>query len=307
MPSRLERLFEYYAADLRRFAPKYSDHFGCPLCYRVFKKVDNLGELVAEEHVVSKQLGGRIVTLTCRSCNSEHGTKLDAHLVQRVRIEANKRPMRTRFKMGTVAFGAEMYGRMEPGSPIKIAGVRKQSDPRQVEEVKRLLREGRTINLNVNLGYNENRSLVALVRSAYLLMFRTFGYRYVLDSSAKVVREQLQNPPQKMPVLSGIMWRITEPVPPGNTLTIMHTPESIRSFLAILRLDDDTGHAAAVTLPAPGTDGSDLYPRLRLPESQGTKTLQPLPIPKVGFLPFIETWRYVVEVIEGSAHVAADK
>jgi hypothetical protein len=99
MPSRLERRFEYYTADLRGFAPKYSDHFGCPLCYRVFKRVENLGKLVAEEHVVSRQFGGRIVTLTCRSCNSEHGAKLGAHLVQRVRIEASKRPMRTRFKV----------------------------------------------------------------------------------------------------------------------------------------------------------------------------------------------------------------
>jgi hypothetical protein len=296
MPSRLERLFDYYAADLRRFAPKYTEHFGCPLCCRVFKKVDKLRDIVAEEHVVPGQLGGRIVTLTCRSCNSEHGAKLDAHLVQRVRIEANKRPMRTRFKMGTASFGAEMYARTGPGDPIAIATNRKQSGPRQVDEVKRLLREGKeTITLNVNLGYNENRSLVALVRSAYLLMFRTFGYRYVLDSSAKIVREQLQNPIRKMPVLSGIMWRLTDAVPAGITLAIMYAPESTRSFLAILRLDDDTEHVAAVTLPPPGMDGSELYPLLLLPEAQGSKTLQPLPIPKRGFLPFVETWRFVVD------------
>jgi hypothetical protein len=296
MPSRLERLFDYHAADLHRLAPKYGEHFGCPLCCRVFKRVADLRDIVAEEHVVSRKLGGRIVTLTCRTCNSEHGTELDAHLVQRVHIEANKVPMRARVKMGTAAFGAEMFAPREPGAPIKINGIRKQSDPRQDAELERLAREGQeTINLKLKFGFNANRSVVALVRSAYLLMFRTFGYRYVLDASAAVVREQLQNPTQKGPVLNGIMWRVTDPVPPGNTVAIMHTPESTRSFFVILSLDKDTGHVAGVTLPPPGSDGAELYPRLLSPEARGQKALDPLPIPKKGFLPFHQTWRYIVD------------
>src|SRR6266542_6964571 len=60
-------------------------------------------------------------------------------------------------------------------------------------------------------------------------MFRTFGYRYVLDASAAVVREQLQNPIQRMPIRNGIMWRIPDAIPPGNIVAIMHTPESTRT------------------------------------------------------------------------------
>lgn len=307
MPSRLERLFEFYAADLRRFAPELSDHFGCPLCLRAFKKVDNLGEIVAEEHVVSRQLGGRIVTLTCRKCNSDDGSKLDAHLIQRVRLEANKRPLKGRLRIGTVTFGFEMDVRPAPKADIKITAIRKQSDPRQIEEVKRLLREGReTIKLSGNLGYNDNRSVVALVRSAYLLMFRTFGYRYVLDASAKIIREQIQNPRERMSVLDGIMWRIPDAIPPGNIVAIMHTPKSIRSFFVFLRLDDDTRHVAGVTLPPPGTNGAELYPQLQSTEARGLKMLDPLPIPERGFLPFVETWRYVVHGKENDARRASD-
>lgn len=295
MPSRLEHLFDVYAADLKRFAPQWSDHFGCPLCLKVLKRVANLRNIVAEEHVVPKQLGGRIVTLTCRKCNSEHGAKLDAHLVQRVRIEANARPMKVRFKMGTATMGTEMETPLTPTDPIRIKVIAKQSDPRQIEEVKRLLREGETnINLHGSFGYNENRSLVALVRSVYLLMFRVFGYRYVLDSSAAVVREQLDKPLERTSVLNGIMWRVTDTVPEGSTVCIMHSPESLHSFFVMVGLDGQK-HVAGVTLPAPGTDGTDLYSHLQSPEARGAKLLTPLPMPKRGFLPFIEAWRDIVE------------
>ena len=110
-----------------------------------------------------------------------------------------------------------------------------------------------------------------------------------------MVREQIWNPIQKTPVLNGIVWRIAEPVSAGNILTIIRTPESFRSFVAILRLDDDTGHVAGVTLPPPGTDGSELFSFLELPEARGPRELYPLPILERGFLPFVEAWRYIVD------------
>lgn len=53
-------------------------------------------------------------------------------------------------------------------------------------------------------------SPVALLRSAYLLMFCTFGYRYVLDASAAPVREQLHNPLVQTRVLDGVSWRLDD-------------------------------------------------------------------------------------------------
>lgn len=294
MSQRLERLFDYYAGDLRRFAPKFANHFGCPLCHRALEKVSALEDVVAEEHIVPEQLGSRMITVTCRQCNSQDGGKLDAHLIQRVLLEARKRPAKIRMKVGRATMGGEMILPADSRAPIHFRGVRKQSDPRQVEQIKRLIESKKKIGLKANLGYNENRSLVALVRSAYLLMFRTFGYRYVLDRSGLAVRKQIQNPVERTPVLNGIMWRVPDSVPSGHTLAIMREPEGIRSFVAILRLDDDTRHVAAVTLPAPGTDGSELDPQLILPEAQGEKTVQPIPIPKRGFMPFVEAWNYVV-------------
>ena len=301
MASRLERLFDLYSRDLERYAPSLKECFGCPICLRGFRKVRRLGDVVGEEHIVPEALGGRLITLTCRQCNSDHGAKLDAHLVQRVLVEANRIPVRVRMKMGSASMGAEMDGAPDPAGPISIRGVKKQSDEKQVEQIKELLRDGKTeIKLHMSLGYNENRSLVALVRSAYLLMFRTFGYRYVFDASAATVREQLKNPMEKTAKLDGIMWRIEETIPEEADLCIMHTPEWLRSFFIVLRLDEQR-HVAGVTLPPPGTDGSDLYPRLRAPDTQGKKLLHPLPIPTNGFLPFLQAWRFAIRESGGDA------
>ena len=294
MAKRLERLFDRYSADLRRFAPDLDDHFGCPLCLRGLRRVADLRDIVAEEHVVAEALGGRIVTLTCRQCNNIDGTNLDAHLIQRVRIEANEAPVKVRTRMGDAHMGAEMDGAPDEAEPIPIRVIESQSDPRQVEEVIRLLREGETeMKLEMNFGFNANRSLVALVRSAYLLMFRVFGYEYVLDPSAAAVREQLKTPIERTPVLNGIIWKMGETIPDDASLCVMFAPELTRSFFIILRLNEQK-HLAGVTIPPPGDDGSGLYALLQRPEAQGAKQLHPVPIPN-GFLPLVQVWRAVIE------------
>ena len=100
MTAKLESLFRVYASDLARFAPELTDRFGCPLCYRVIGQTTDLREVVAEEHIVPRKLGGRIVTLTCRKCNSGHGSALDAHLIQRVKVETRRLPLRARMRIG---------------------------------------------------------------------------------------------------------------------------------------------------------------------------------------------------------------
>src|SRR5437868_1137324 len=95
----LEGLFDRYAADLKRFAPALAEQFGCPLCLKAFPHSEPLGEVVSEEHVVPGALGGRITTLTCKRCNNEMGSKLESHLVQRVLVEARKRPLKVTYRV----------------------------------------------------------------------------------------------------------------------------------------------------------------------------------------------------------------
>src|SRR5215203_478907 len=93
-PARLAALFRLYAADLER-AEGLQHTFRCPLCLSDFRHAPEapLDQIVAEEHVVPKALGGRIVTLTCRRCNNTHGSALEKHLIQRVRVLGREVPV----------------------------------------------------------------------------------------------------------------------------------------------------------------------------------------------------------------------
>ena len=184
-----------YAADLKRFSSALDGQFACPLCLRVIAPGASLADQVAEEHVVPETLGGRLTTLTCRQCNNSAGAELEAHLVQRVLIDARKRPVEAIVDIGGAVHRAEVHFPGSAADGFRIFGIPKQSDLRQVAEAQRLLSEGANeIRLRLNFGYVVLRTAAALVRSAYLLMFRNFGYRYVLDPSAAVIRDHLADP-----------------------------------------------------------------------------------------------------------------
>lgn len=292
--SRLQRLFDRYAGDLERFAPALQGQFGCPICFTAIRPSVPLREVVAEEHAIPQKLGGRVTTLTCRRCNNEGGTTLEAHLVQRVLLEARKRSARTIFRIGDAVTRAQMVLPETSREPLEILVIKKQSDERQIAATQRLLKTGKhPIHLGLNFGYVEQRSLVALLRAAYLLMFRTFGYRYALDRSATAVRDQIRRWDRETPILKGIVWRLNEEAPQGSTVAIMTWPRELASFLVLLQLDAERRHVAAVSLPPPGSDGVDLYDRIQAQQPSTRVTATPLPETE-GFVPFVEAWRAVV-------------
>ena len=136
MASKLEALFRMYAANLEIYAPSLRGRFACPLCLRVIERASNLSDVVAEEHVVPEALGGRLTTITCRSCNNSAGTELESHLVQRVLVDANKRPVEGRVDIGGTVHRAEVHFPSPSTDGFRIFGIPKQSDRRQVRRRK---------------------------------------------------------------------------------------------------------------------------------------------------------------------------
>ena len=145
--------------------------------------------------------------------------------------------------------------------------------------------------LHGSFDYNHHRSLVALVRAAYLLMFRYFGYRYVLDDSAKPIRWQIENPMVTTPVLDAIMWRSNFSIPAPSAATIVQKPVRLHGFVIMLELDADSNHQATVGLPPPGMDGSIFYNALRSRSSRGRITAKFIPVPVGEFLPYVELYQ----------------
>jgi hypothetical protein len=301
--SRLDRLFDLYSSDLRRLDRQYADQFLCPLCLGLVKRVPKLGDVVAVEHIVPRALGGRLLTLTCRNCNSDHGTTLDAHLVRRVRVESGEHAVSVRVSIGAGEHGAEMrLPDLLNGEIIRLVGISKQSDPAGTEAAMRALDAGeKTIRLRMSFGYTPLRSCVALIRAAYLLMFRMFGYSYICDASAQAVLHQIRNPREQMAVVNGIVWRVPEPLPQDHLVSVLTAPDHLRSFVVFLKLNASPNHVSGVMLPAPGNDGSTVYSAVQSPDTPKRKIFRGIPLPHDGFWPFITVWKHFAKAPRGQS------
>ncbi len=176
----------------------------CPLCLKSFSNADlNEGRLTVE-HIVPSGGGGDNLTLTCRVCNNTTGSKLDAQLLKRIRHEEDFHqsggPIRTRLSVGGGAQNAHLFvEESDDGTPlIKIVGLPEHTNPallqKLLEALENLSSTNEEIKIDYNLGYVHVLSQTALLRSAYLAMFRNFGYSYILHPTLEPVRQQIWHP-----------------------------------------------------------------------------------------------------------------
>ena len=150
---------------------------------------------------------------------------------------------------------------------IEIVVIGKQSDPRQEEKARQSLTEedwvGRNFQVNLEFGYNERRSDVALVRSAYLYMFWALGYMYVRDTSARYIREILIDPLKDSLALKGVRRHTAIDLPTDLCFAMATEPPELRDSLRVfLTLDKSSDQIASVALPPQHSDGESFYRKL---------------------------------------------
>ena len=243
-------------------------------------------------------LGGRVTTLTCRRCNNTAGAQLDSHLVKRVRVEGRSNPILADVQFCGTKFRGKVHLPESASNSLRIYGFPKQSDPREINRFFSLLDEGiwdgQELQLHLEAGYALVPSAVALLRSAYLLMFRLFGYRYICDRSAVVIRESISRPTMETDGLKGISWRVDCSPPSEIGVSIVTYPREFRSFMVFLTLDKRQNHVSAIALPPPNT-GSEFFHTL----AQGGKRKRYALSSWIAgdnkeIMPLNEVWRYVI-------------
>lgn len=250
-PTEAEYLFNIYSTNLRLHVPDLKDAFACPLCLRVFSRDAIPCHHITIEHIIPSKAGGRLKTLTCGRCNHETGSKLDSHLVQRLKVLDPTFPVPFEWSVQENQVRGEAH-REPDGSWIGEA-IPKMCDPEALERVQQALDEGvARIRFRIDLGYNTRRSRMALLRSAYLLMFTYFGYSYILHETCKEIRRQIENPLADTPLAYSASWPHS-PLAKGSTISIIKDPEDLRSFYVPLRLSrQGNEHYTGVVLPGFG-------------------------------------------------------
>jgi hypothetical protein len=221
-------------------------------------------------------MGGTNVTATlvCTECNNWGGSSLDVHLKNRLEAEdffqgISDKPQRSWIKVGDFKARADWSFRHGERPECDLQMHRKNTNPAEVEGIQRAFQkcretaDGMSFKLTVELGFNPWRSHVGLLRMAFLLAFRQFGYAYALNGCAALVRKQIQAPKER--ILPDVFCMAYEKPPvEGTEILIVKEPAELRAFLVNMRLRTKKRTVYnGVFLPHPWDEEASIYGKLK--------------------------------------------
>jgi hypothetical protein len=192
-PKRLawfERGVQAFRAVATPDAPAF---FMCPLCHRgaLRDSLDREPAVWTFEHAPPESLGGREVCLICRPCNSRAGETVDAHMKRRENVfdftrgtMSEARP--ALLEIGDVAFYVDCHNGL-------LTGIQKANRPGASEMAQAAMEElvrtrERDCEFKITLyrdAFHERMAEVGWLKSAYMVAFAVFGYRYVPAAGAE--------------------------------------------------------------------------------------------------------------------------
>lgn len=205
-----KRIFDIYSANLQLLIIegiltdvnlKYSVTYICPICLDHFSVADlnqSLSNPLTLEDAPPKSLGGKANVLTCKSCNNKCGTDVDYHLSQQM-TELDKREFRPgmEFAAEFENEGKTVQGRIKVGidGTFKVLHIEKNNNPKTLGDYVSTTRSGSGVQIKYKKTNVEPHKIqLALLKTAYLLVFQKYGYAFILNPIYNRVREQLRNP-----------------------------------------------------------------------------------------------------------------
>ena len=192
--------FDRGAEALRRITGDPEATYGCPLCLEWVGNIDDL----SFEHAPPASLGGKAIALTCKACNSLAGHTVDAEMRQFENIvdfgrQTLRKPLKVTFGTGGSTMAALLT--TEDGG-VQVGGLPANTNPvahrAVVAHLKALAEagtwEGQWMTVTWKGRWTPQGVRAGWFRSAYLVAFAAFGYRYILRPQINIVREQIRRP-----------------------------------------------------------------------------------------------------------------
>lgn len=244
------RMFEHYASSQRAAQLSTTDDaLICPLCWQQ-THFDGL----SIDHVVPGAVGGKAVVLTCTRCNNEQGSSLDSHLVRFQELSDVFRgfgTLRTMLDVNGQRIAADLACGTETKN-FRVVG--RATDPKALQHVVRVMKAGEVSGFNVSYtNYSKNRFHTAILRAAYLALFKCYGYEYAAAEIVQAIRRRIQDPTMAHPDLKSLIiglesndLPIDEPhfVVPGKV-------NDVEFFLVVVTVKRETVSHLGAFMPVP--------------------------------------------------------
>ncbi len=242
-----------------------TDTYLCPICCKPHKSINEVDPLTLED-APPKSLGGKANTLTCKSCNNTCGHKIDFHLTERLRELDNAKFLpnttsKVKIKIGDEIFNGQIS--VDENGKMFMYHSKKNNHPEKLDEKMIELKGGDIVDLN----FLKTRVIpeileYALLKSGYLLAFEKFGSSMIFDECYNIVREQLQNPDER--IYPEKFW-MTPPYPEEMEGVYFVCDEGLESFLVLFNLDTGSSIRKFGTfLPCPINPINEVLDKLAL-------------------------------------------
>ena len=183
----------------------FEGHYICPLCLKSFEikqNEDNIGDILTLEDVPPKSLGGTPCLLTCRTCNSQCGHKIDIFLLREVQYFDEKNDFAKPKKAILLKNDIKLNATFCSVNGENIIDINKNNDPRKIIDFKKSF-SGKNGSSKFSVKVkkcdyqrNVHRAKVAALKTAYLLAFAKLGYHYILNENLDNIRQQILHPEQ---------------------------------------------------------------------------------------------------------------
>lgn len=280
-------LFERYAANLQLVKetgrlitnPNISNVFICPLCLRGFtEKALSFPNSLSIEHVPPKLAGGKVSlatsTLTCKPCNNKAGATTDAQLKVKLQtddvldlvlgssVDAQYSLGDTPLIAGTISIIGESH--------IQITGDPKRTNPKYIGQIAEYIDKNiDKVRGKISINTGKTRMAeIALLKIAYLIFFRTFGYGYIMHPAVETVRRQITDfEHDHIPRTWLLLTHYLPDLPTG--ISTLQINNDIACFLTTYEIKTPTRtRKITVILPKPEESSTDIFSKL---ESFGSR------------------------------------
>jgi hypothetical protein len=242
------KLFTFFAAQLALYVPSTGGCvFACPLCRKVFNPdaLEGSDPPLTLAHVVPEALGGSDCVLTCKSCNSTLGSKVDAHMVKEQRVHEFYRGERAARITMTTPDGLRIAteGTFR-NNKWELRHLPKQTNPTMADElIARMKSDWSKFEFSLSVEhFNLDLSLRAAYHAAFLAAFREFGYEFAFSPGGKIAARIVTHGEGP--------FRLSRLVIPAKD----HNPETLPSLTVGILRHPAKYKCIMVRLPAIGPD-----------------------------------------------------
>lgn len=207
--------FEKGVSAINLLTGKDEEFYYCPICGNPFPRMALDNKELTLEHIPPEAQGGKGIALTCSKCNKTAGYSIDSAVFNRNELKKGIESLITRkleYKgRARLNFGEENLEKVNADLSVKDSKVKffvigESNHPQTTERIKKFITKVNqgghlhlsTIKVTPEQKYNLWLSKVGDLRTAFLICFAFFGYKYVYDKRLEPVRNQIINYKEKL-------------------------------------------------------------------------------------------------------------